>query len=156
NSAWLPVTADDAGAAGTEAAAQVASSINGLTNKPDPDHCSFATIYYSDNLQTCTGLEIGQSGPPDPTRPYGVPWWSGRSFTSNLAPGQDAKLIVRGVMGRADLWVDGVQIAQQSSLAGSEAEHVYDVTALLRQGDNALAFRIYPNDPGLLLTQDHV
>ncbi len=154
NPAWLPVTADDAGAAGTEVAAQVANSINGLTGRPDPEHCSSATIYFSDNLQTCTGAEIGQTSPPDPAGPYGVPWWFRTTFNAGVAPGQDAQLAIRGLMGRADIWLNGVELAQQ--LTGSEAEHVYDVTSLLVPGANALALELYPNEPGNFLTQDHV
>ena len=148
NAAFLPVTSDDAGAAGTEVGAQVANSINGLTGKPDPDHCSTQTIYFSDNLQTCTGAEIGQSSPPDPAGPYGVPWWFRTTFSATLAPGQSAQLVLRGILGKADVWVNGVEIATQ--LTGSEAEHTYDVTSLLQPGANALAIELAPNDPGTL------
>jgi exo-1,4-beta-D-glucosaminidase len=83
-----------------------------------------------------------------------VPWWFRTEFTPNLGAGQDATLAVRGIMGKADLWVNGVLVAGLDVLQGSEPEYTFDVTSLIRPGANALALKLYPNNAGAMLNQD--
>ncbi len=142
---WLPVKTNDAGAVGGEVAAQ-------LQNTPADAQCGANNIYYSDNIATCQGTEPDAHG--FPTGVYNVPWWFRTEFTPNLQPGQSATLEVRGIMGQADLWVNGTEIATKAVLQGSEPEYDFDVTALLHGGANALAFELYPNNPGTMLNQD--
>ena len=42
------------------------------------------------------------------------------------------------------------------TLQGAYTQYVYDVSRLLRHGANALAFRLYPNDPNTMFTLDNV
>jgi exo-1,4-beta-D-glucosaminidase len=164
-SSWLPVTADDAGAPGTEVEALLQ---NGIC--PD-DESQFPTgtitqaasgpdsIFYSNNLQDCFyGPHVAvQSRIGPTTNPlFDVPWWFQTNFSSDLAPGQDAKLVVQGIVGQADIWVNGTEVATQATVEGDYASYTFDVTNLLVPGTNSLALEVYPNNPNLMLTLDNV
>src|SRR3954471_2956414 len=143
---WLPVHTNDANAVGTEVAAQ-------LQNTPADAQCGANNIFYGENITTCQGPQPGDAHGL-PGAPYNVPWWFRTEFAPNLQPGQNATLEVRGIMGQADLWVNGTQVATRDLMQGSEPEFTFDVTSLLKPGANALALKLYPNNPGAMLTQD--
>jgi exo-1,4-beta-D-glucosaminidase len=145
NPRWLPVRVNDAGAVGGEVAAQ-------LQNIPPDDPCGANHIFYSDNLTRCQGSPPGAHSAPN--APYDVPWWFRTSVRANLARGQHAQLLVRGIMGEADVWVNGTQIATREEVQGSEPEYEFDVTERLEHGRNTVALRLYPNNPDAMLTQD--
>jgi exo-1,4-beta-D-glucosaminidase len=144
---WLQVRTNDANAVGGEVAAQI-------QNIPPDDQCGTNNIFYSDNLVPCQGAQPDAHGLPN--APYDAPWWFRTQFTPKpkLGPDQNATLEVRGVMGEADLWVNGVQVATRDTIQGSEAEYDFDITDLVQPGANVVAFKIYPNDPSAMLTQD--
>src|SRR3954454_9190722 len=146
-SSWLKVKTNDANAPGTEVAAE-------LQNTPPDDQCGANNIFYGENITTCQGAQPGAHSAPPATSRYGVPWWFRTEFAPNLQPGQAAELQVRGIMGQADLWVNGTQVAGRDVIQGSEPEYRFDITSLLRPGANAVALKLYPNDPGAMLTQD--
>ena len=145
NPAWLRVHTNDADAVGGEVAAQV-------QNTPPNNQCGANRIYFSDNLNPCQGPEPGAHSAPNP--PYDVPWWFRTTFTPSLHPGQHAQLLVRGIMGEADLWVNGTLVATRDTLQGSEPEYAFDVTDLLQPGTNSVAFKLYANNPDAMLNQD--
>ena len=145
SSEWLPVQTNDAGAVGGEVAAQI-------QNIPPDDECGTNRIFYSDNLTRCQGPPPGAHSAPN--APYDVPWWFRTTFKPNLHKGQHAQLRVRGIMGQADVWVNGTQVATRDEVQGSEPEYEFDVTGLLTTGDNSVAFKLYPNNPDAMLTQD--
>ena len=138
---WLAVRPDDAGAPGTEIEAL-------LQNGACPD------VFYSTNMEKCFGDEhrIGADTVPE----FDVPWWFRTDFTATVGTGQHATLIVPGVVGRADLWVDGTEVATQSTIQGDYTRFTFDVTGLLARGANALAFEVFPNDPLTMFTLDDV
>src|SRR3954466_661920 len=142
---WLPVHTNDANAVGGEVAAQ-------LQNTPADAQCGANNIFYGENITACQGAQPDAHGAPN--APYNVPWWFRTEFTPNRTGGQNATLEVRGVMGQADLWVNGVQVAGRDLIQGSEPEYTFDITSLIKPGANALALKLYPNDPGAMLTQD--
>src|SRR4051794_20404409 len=144
---WLKVKTNDANAPGGEVAAE-------LQNTPPDDPCGANNIFYGDTITTCQGPQPNAHGAPPTTSRYGVPWWFRTEFTPNLQPGQSASLEIRGIMGQADLWVNGTQVATRTVIQGSEPEYVFDVTSLVKPGANALALKLYPNNPGTMLTQD--
>ena len=57
-------------------------------------------------------------------------------------------------MGKADLWVNGTQVSTEAVLQGSEPEYDFDITSLVKPGANAIALKLYPNNPGAMLNQD--
>jgi exo-1,4-beta-D-glucosaminidase len=136
---WLPVTPDDAGAPGTEITAL-------LQNGECPD------VFYSDNMRTCFGY-MSRRGPVTVPR-FAVPWWFRTDFT--LAARRHAKLILPGVVGEGDLWVNGTLVADRGVVSGAYAGHTFDVTALVHPGKNSLAIKMYPNNPRTMYTLSHL
>jgi exo-1,4-beta-D-glucosaminidase len=138
---WLAVTPDDAGAPGTEIEAL-------LQNGACPD------VFYSTNMEKCFGYEkrIGAETVPE----FDRPWWFRTDFTATLAADQHATLIVPGVVGQADVWVDGTEVASESQVQGDDTRYTFDVTRLLRPGPNGLALEMFPNNPRTMFTLDDV
>jgi exo-1,4-beta-D-glucosaminidase len=138
---WLSVTNDDAGAPGTEVEALLQGG-----NCPD--------VFFSANMKTCFGYmkSIGK----DTIKQFSVPWWFRTDFTPGLQPGQDAKLIVNGVVGKADVWVNGHQVATSATVTGAYTRFTFDITGLVVSGTNSLAIEMYPNDPTSMYTLDNV
>ncbi len=138
---WLRVRPDDAGAPGTEIEAL-------LQNGACPD------VFYSTNMEKCFGYEsrIGADTVPE----FDVPWWFRTDFRASLAPGQHATLVVHGVVGKADVWVDGTEVATASTVQGDYTRYTFDITGLLGSGGNSLALEVFPNDPLTMFTLDDV
>jgi exo-1,4-beta-D-glucosaminidase len=156
-STWLPVTSDDAGAPGTEIEALAQNGqcpgdtalqpVNQGTSSPD-------SIFFSNNLQLCYGsmTKVG----PDTVSRFSVPWWWRTDFTPNLTSGQVASLIVNGVIGSANVWVNGTEVATSSTVTGAYTRFSFNITGLVRPGTNSLAIEINPNDPTSMFTLDNV
>ncbi|MGH2864926.1 MAG: glycosyl hydrolase 2 galactose-binding domain-containing protein [Solirubrobacteraceae bacterium] len=138
---WLSVTPDDGGAVGTEIGAL-------LQNGVCPD------VFYSENLKSCFGYmsRIGS----DTVAQFAVPWWFRTNFQAQLGSSQHAQLIINGIVGQADLWVNGQELATQATLRGAYARYTFDLSGLLRAGANSLALELYPNDPTTMFTLDDV
>jgi exo-1,4-beta-D-glucosaminidase len=154
---WLPVAPDDAGAPGTEVEALLQNGICPLDRSfavhqgPPLDAHS---VFFSDNLRRCFGQETSIG--PDSIPEFQVPWWYRADFASGLVAGQDARLVINGVVGQADVWVNGVEVATQATVQGSFTSFAFDVTDLLRPGVNSVALELFPNDPTTMLTEDTV
>ncbi len=140
-SGWLKVRPDDGGAPGTEIEAL-------LQNGACP------RVFYGENMRKCFGYEprIG----PDTVPRFAVPWWFRTDFRANLSDGQVAQLVVNGVVGAADVWLDGHELATNRTVSGDYTRFSFDVTGLLRRGLNALALEVDPNDPFTMYTLDDV
>ncbi|MCC9310320.1 exo-beta-D-glucosaminidase [Kitasatospora sp. RB6PN24] len=137
---WLNVANDGGGAPGTE--------INALLqNGGCPD------VFYSTTMQGCYG-RLTAVGPETLAR-FKAPWWYRTDFTSPPT-GQDARLVLNGVVGAADVWVNGTRVADAATATGAYAQHVFDITGLLRGGGNSLAIELHPNDPTSMLSVDNV
>jgi len=74
------------------------------------------------------------------------PWWYRGTFTT-AKEDLYASLHLAGVIPRADVWLNGSQIATSAQIAGAHSAADVDVTGALRPGVNALALRVYPADP---------
>src|SRR5690242_6478724 len=156
-STWLPVTNDDAGAPGTEIEALAQNGrcpgdtalqpVNQNTSSPN-------SVFFSNNLQLCYGnmTRIG----PDSVAAFDVPWWWRTDFTPNLAAGQTATLIVNGVVGSANVWVNGAEVATSATVTGAYTRFTFSLTSLIRSGTNSLAIEVNPNDPTSMFTLDNV
>jgi exo-1,4-beta-D-glucosaminidase len=155
---WLPVKADDAGAVGTEVEALLQSGVCPDDKALEPVNQNAAgplSVFYSDNLTKCFGAPMTSPGvDTDPL--FDVPWWFRTTFSPDIKPGQDAKIVINGVVGQADVWVNGTEVATEATVEGDYASYTFDVTKLLRPGRNALALEIYPNNPATMLTLDNV
>src|SRR5262245_31803422 len=137
---WLSVANDGAGAPGTE--------INALLQNG-----SCPNVFFSDNMKTCFGF-MSKVG-PDTIAQFSVPWWYRTDFPAPPA-GQNAKLVLNGVVGTADVWVNGTEVATSATVSGAYAKRVFDITSLLVSGTNSLAIEVHPNNPNAMLTLDNV
>ena len=85
-----------------------------------------------------------------------MPWWFRTTFSSHLGPSQHAQLIINGVVGEADVWLNGKRVATHFTVQGDFTRYTFDITGRLRHGTNALALKVYPNNPNRMFTLDNV
>jgi exo-1,4-beta-D-glucosaminidase len=157
-SGWLPVTADDAGAVGTEVEALLQNGLcpdDPALQPVNQSSDSPSSVFYSNNMQLCFGNPQTSVG-ADTNALFDVPWWFRTDFTANLQSGQDAKLVINGVVGQADVWVNGTEVATEATVEGDYTTYSFDVTSLLKSGTNSLALELFPNNPGAMFTLDDV
>ncbi len=118
---------------------------------PDPD--------VGMNLRLAPGVSypIGANYshlPIPPSSPYAVPWWFRSQFT--LPPsfrGKTLWLDFHGINYRADIWLDGHQIASQKQVRGTFRRFEFNVTGLAHPGANVLAVEVFaPRIHDLALT----
>jgi exo-1,4-beta-D-glucosaminidase len=156
-STWLPVTNDDAGAPGTEIEALAQNGkcpgdtalqpVNLSSDSPD-------SVYFSNNMQNCYGFmsAIGADTVPE----FDVPWWWRTDFTPNLAAGQSASLTVNGVIGSANVWVNGQEVATSATVSGAYTKFTFNISSLVVSGTNSLAIEVNANNPNTMFTLDDV
>jgi exo-1,4-beta-D-glucosaminidase len=156
-STWLPVSNDDAGAPGTEAEALAQNGQCPGDPALQPVNQSTSgqsSVFFSTNMQSCYGFmnKIGA----DTVAQFAVPWWWRTDFTPNLSAGQHATLIVNGVIGSANVWVNGQQVATSATVTGAYTRFTFDITGLIQAGTNSLAIEVNPNNPQTTFTLDDV
>jgi exo-1,4-beta-D-glucosaminidase len=156
-STWLPVANDDAGAPGTEIEALAQNgqcpddtALQPVTQATDGTN----SVFYSSNMQLCYGNESSIGADTDPL--FDVPWWWRADFTPSLASGQVATLIVNGVIGSANVWVNGTEVATSSTVTGAYTKFTFNITGLIVSGTNSIAIEVNPNDPLTMFTLDDV
>jgi exo-1,4-beta-D-glucosaminidase len=128
---WMPAAIPS-----TVFAARVANHL-----EPDPD--------YGMNLRQAAGVsyKIGanfshEEIPAD--SPYAVPWWYRTEFTLPAAfHGKTLWLDFRGINYRANIWLNGRQIAGENDVRGTFRQFEFDVTDIARSGRNALAVEVF-------------
>jgi exo-1,4-beta-D-glucosaminidase len=154
---WLPVANDDAGAPGTEIEALAQNgrcpgdpSLQPVNQSAD----STRSVFYSANMRSCYGYM--DSVGTDTVAEFAVPWWWRTDFTPDLRPGQAAQLIINGVIGSADVWVNGHEIASASTVTGAYSQQSFDISKDVRSGRNSLAIEVNPNNPQTMFTLDDV
>ena len=86
--------------------------------------------------------------------PYRAAWWYRIEFPTPAAPADGRQwLHFDGINYRANVWLNGIQIASTRDIAGAYRRYEFDVTsALRRDGANALAVEIFApleNDLGI-------
>ena len=154
---WLPVANDDAGAPGTEIEALAQNGrcpgdpgLQPVNQSADGTH----SVFYSTNLRSCYGYM--DSVGADTVAEFAVPWWWRTDFTPKLRPGQAARLVINGVIGSANVWVNGRQVASASTVTGAYSRQSFDITTDVRSGVNSLAIEVNPNNPQTMFTVDDV
>jgi exo-1,4-beta-D-glucosaminidase len=156
-STWLPVTNDDAGAPGTEIEALVQNGLcpgDPALQPVNQNTSGTSSVFFSTNIQSCYGFmnKIG----PDTVSLFDVPWWWRTDFTPNLVAGQVATLTVNGVIGSADVWVNGTEVATSATVTGAYTRFTFNISNLIVSGTNSLAIEINPNNPETMFTLDNV
>ena len=113
---------------------------------PDP--------YSGMNLRSITGTSYAifsnfSNDPMPPESPFRSPWWFRTEFKlPDEDQGKTLWLGFDGINYRANVWLNGRQIASSDKMAGAWRLFEYDVTAAAKPGEaNALAVEIYPPQP---------
>jgi len=89
---------------------------------------------------------------PNVGNPWKKPYWYRTTFTVSAADkGRHTELIFKGINYRADVWLNGQQIADSSQMVGMFAQYRLNVSDKINAGEkNVLAVKIYALDyPGL-------
>ena len=116
----------------TVVAAQVKSGL-----LPDP--------FYGMNLRKYPGVgyPIGfnfSNLPMPPNSPYAVSWWYRKEFTlPNVFAGKTVWLNFRGINYRANIFLNGKQIANSNEVAGAYRTYEFNVTSGVKPGGNECA-----------------
>ncbi len=113
---------------------------------PDP--------YFGTNLRSVPGVTypVGvnfSNIPMPPESAFRVPWWYRTEFTApSPAHGRRMQLHFDGINFRANVWLNGRQVAAADTVAGAWRLFEFDVTDLLIPGQvNALAVEVFPPAP---------
>jgi len=138
---WLKATVPT-----TVVAAQVKSGL-----LPDP--------YYGMNLRQYPGVSypIGfnfSNIPMPPDSPYAVSWWYRKQFTlPREYAGKTVWLNFRGINYRANIFLNGKQIANSNDVAGAWRTYEFNITSAVKPGENVLAVQVYaPTEDSLAIT----
>ena len=93
----------------------------------------YKDIFFADNLDKI------------PSAPFEKPWWFRTTFAiDNFNPDQEQlRLFFDGINYRANIWINGVQIASQDTLYGAFKQFEIDITKVA-QASNILAVEIIP------------
>jgi exo-1,4-beta-D-glucosaminidase len=122
---------------------------NGLL--PDP--------FFGMNLRQYPGVSypIGSNFsniemPPD--SPYAVSWWYRKEFTlPNFYAGKSLWLNFRGINYRANIFLNGKQIANSNEVVGAWRTYEFNVTSAIKPGANVLAVQVWaPTGNSLAIT----
>jgi exo-1,4-beta-D-glucosaminidase len=119
-----------------------------VANKVHPDP------FFGMNLRSIPGTSypIGRNfstlAMPDDS-PFRVPWWFRTTFA--LPPGTRGRHVALhfdGINYRANIWLNGRQIARSEEVAGTYRLYEFDVTGAVKIGTtNVLAVEVFPPEP---------
>ena len=111
----------------------------------------YADPYFGMNMRSIPGGDypIGANFselPMPPDSPFRRPWWYRKVFDLPSAyAARSVFLHLDGVNYRADVWLNGVRIADRDAVAGTYRRFRLEVTDQIRPGRaNALAVEVYP------------
>jgi exo-1,4-beta-D-glucosaminidase len=118
---------------------------------PDP--------FYGMNLRQYPGVSypIGfnfSNIPMPPDSPYAVSWWYRKEFAvPNVYIGKTVWLNFGGINYRANIFLNGKQIANSNDVAGAWRTYEFNVTSAIKQGANVLAVQVWaPTENNLAIT----
>lgn len=110
----------------------------------------FPDPYFGRNLRSIPGTDypigkIFSRLPMSPGSPYACPWWYRTRFPLPIAArGKTLWLRFGGMNYRANIWVNGQQLATSHDVAGAYRTYEFDVTRLFSPGkENAIAVEIF-------------
>ena len=83
-----------------------------------------------------------------PAEQFDSPWWYRTEFEVDDPPAAGARLEFEGINYRADVWLNGRQVAYQEEIVGAFRMFDLDVSDALVEGTNALAVLVHPPQPG--------
>src|SRR6266536_6001922 len=86
------------------------------------------------------------------TTDFSVPWWYRADISLDSQADLRTYVDFSGVLSKADVWVNGVQVASSTQVAGVYTHHEFDLTSIVHPGVNSVAIKVFPNDPNRDLT----
>ncbi|KAJ5110541.1 hypothetical protein N7532_001076 [Penicillium argentinense] len=92
-------------------------------------------IFYSDNMKELEDDDL-----------FRAPWLYREEFTVNPSEGQYFTLITHGITSKADIYLNGVQIATSEEQQGSYGGHSYNIRNHVQAGKNCVLIRAYPTN----------
>jgi exo-1,4-beta-D-glucosaminidase len=124
-----------------------------VKNKLLPDPFFGMNIRQFPGVSYPIGFNFSNIGMP-PDSPYSVSWWYRKPFTLPPAfAGKTAWLDFRGINYRANIFLNGQQIATSKEVAGAWRTYEFNVTSALREGENVLAVQVWaPTENSLAIT----
>ena len=119
---------------------------------PDP--------FFGMNLRSFAGMNYPIGGnfsniPMAPDSPYAVSWWYRTKFAVPAAyKGKTVWLNFKGINYRANIWLNGKQVANSDDVAGAWRTYEFNVTDAAKPGaENVLAVQVFsPTDHDLAIT----
>lgn len=90
-------------------------------------------LFYSKNLRTVDGKQ------------FSVPWIYRNQFSLKPGPGKHFFVQTHGISSRADIFLNGKQVASSSEQVGSYVGQNYDITGAV-DAHNAVAIQVHPTD----------
>ncbi|MCU1301421.1 MAG: glycoside hydrolase family 2, sugar binding [Candidatus Sulfotelmatobacter sp.] len=119
---------------------------------PDP--------FFAMNLRQFAGVTYPIGGnfsnlPMEPGSPYAVSWWYRKEFTAPASyAGRTSWLKFNGINYRANIWLNGKQIATSNDVTGAWRTYELNVTKALKPGvENVLAVQVFaPTENDLAIT----
>jgi exo-1,4-beta-D-glucosaminidase len=119
---------------------------------PDP--------FFGMNLRQFPGVTYPVGGnfsliPMQTDSPYAVSWWYRKQFAAPAGyAGKTAWLNFRGINYRANVWLNGKQIADSNDIAGAWRTYEFNITKALKPGaENVLAVQVFaPTENDLAIT----
>ncbi|KAF7194254.1 Exo-beta-D-glucosaminidase [Pseudocercospora fuligena] len=91
-------------------------------------------LFFSDDLENKV-----------PSKPYAVPWLYRNEFTLKPDSAKHFFLQTNGITSKAEIWLNGRQVADKVVQAGAYGGKTYDVTKLVNES-NALVIKTFPTD----------
>ena len=91
-------------------------------------------LFYSNNLEKVNYA------------PFQVPWFYRADIELKTLNGSHFQLKTHGISSRADVYLNGMLVADRKEQAGAYTGLTYDVTATVESGKNVLLVRVYPTD----------
>ncbi|MCC5932053.1 MAG: beta galactosidase jelly roll domain-containing protein [Cyclobacteriaceae bacterium] len=81
-----------------------------------------------------------------PREPFEKPWWYKTTFqVRNFNEAKEQlRLMVDGINYRANVWVNGKQIAREDTVFGAFRLFELDISKMVKNGENTLLFEIHP------------
>jgi exo-1,4-beta-D-glucosaminidase len=119
---------------------------------PDP--------FFAMNLRQFPGVTYPIGGnfsnvPMQPDSPYAVSWWYRKQFSAPASfSGKTVWLNFKGINYRANVWLNGKQIANSDNIAGAWRTYELNVTEAVKPGgENVLAVQVFaPTENDLAIT----
>ena len=123
---WYPVTVPTTVLAGL------------VENKVYPDP------YYAENLKSIPGYKTGSWISMDKNSPFYIPWWYRTKFTMpDNWKGQYLSLHLNGINLKANVWLNGHQIADSSNVVGMFRRFEFNINEWAKIGEeNTLAIEV--------------